>query len=107
MSIFSKRLREARLAAGLSQEQLGIESGIDPASASARMNQYENNRHHPNPLTIMQIAAVLRVPPAYFYSVDDEEARLLLLFHGLAPPSKKQLLALAMELRGPDSALRG
>lgn len=70
------------------------------------MNQYENNRHRPNHLTIMQIAAVLKVPPAYFYSVDDDEARLLLLFYGLAPPSRKQILALAVELRGPDNALR-
>ncbi|WP_346828637.1 helix-turn-helix transcriptional regulator [Pseudomonas abietaniphila] len=106
MSIFSKRLRDARTAAGLSQEQLGIESGIDPASASARMNQYENNRHRPNPVTIMQIAAVLKVPPAYFYSVDDEEAQLLLLFYRLDPPGKKQILALAIELRSIESALK-
>jgi hypothetical protein len=54
----------------------------------------------------MQIAAVLKVPPAYFYSVDDEEAQLLLLFYRLDPPGKKQILALAIELRSIESALK-
>ena len=36
-----KRLKEARLRSGLSQEKLGVLAGIDEASASARMNQYE------------------------------------------------------------------
>jgi len=98
MSIFSKRLKEARTAAGLSQERLGIEAGIDPASASARMNQYENNKHVPNSLTIVQIAAALNVPPAYFYCVDEDEARMLLLFFRLDMPGKKRILALAIEL---------
>lgn len=98
MNIFSKRLKEARTAAGLSQERLGIESGIDPASASARMNQYENDKHAPNSLTIIQIAAALDLPPAYFYSANDEEARMLKLFYRLDPPGKKQILTLAVEL---------
>jgi transcriptional regulator with XRE-family HTH domain len=98
MSIFSRRLKEARTAAGLSQERLGIESGIDPASASARMNQYENNKHVPNSLTIIQIAAALNIPPAYFYCADEDEARMALIFYRLDIPGKKQLLALAVEL---------
>lgn len=92
-------MKEARKAAGLSQERLGIESGIDPATASARMNQYENNKHSPNPLTIIQIATVLNVPPAYFYSDDDDEAHLLLLFFRMDPPGKRQIITLALELR--------
>lgn len=88
------------MAAGFSQERLGIEAGIDPASASARMNQYENNKHVPNSLTIIQIAAALNVPPAYFYCVDEDEARILVLFFRLDSPGKKQVLALAVELHG-------
>ena len=41
MSIFAARLKEVRTTAGLSQERLGVLAGIDEASASARMNQYE------------------------------------------------------------------
>ncbi len=48
LPVLSKRLREARAAAGISQEQLGILAGIDEFSASARMNQYERGKHSPN-----------------------------------------------------------
>jgi len=34
-----KRLKEARLRAGLSQYKLGVLAGLDEASSSARMNQ--------------------------------------------------------------------
>jgi transcriptional regulator with XRE-family HTH domain len=39
------RLKEARLRTGLSQQKLGILAGIDEATASARMNQYERGIH--------------------------------------------------------------
>ena len=92
MNTFSKRLKQARLAANISQERLGIEAGIEPASASARMNQYENGRHAPNPTTVMQIAAALDLPPSYFYSVDDDEARMLELFHRLTVEERRKIL---------------
>jgi DNA-binding XRE family transcriptional regulator len=44
-TVFSARLKEARIAAGLSQERLGVVAGIEEASASARMNQYERGKH--------------------------------------------------------------
>ena len=46
--MLTKRLKEARLRAGLSQEKLGILAGIDEASASVRMNQYEKGKHTPD-----------------------------------------------------------
>lgn len=92
MSVFTKRLKEMRTAAGLSQERLGILADIDPASARARVNQYENGKHHPDQLTVRNLAAVLNAPESYFYSVDDNTARLLLLFYRL--PAAKQAEAL-------------
>lgn len=92
MTTLVKRLKEARLAAGLSQEKLGIEAGIEPASASARMNQYENGKHVPNPGTVLQISAALNLPVAYFYSADDDEARLLMLFHRMSLEARQALL---------------
>ena len=44
-SVFSKRLKQARLRTDLTQEQLGILAGIDEFSASARVNQYEKGKH--------------------------------------------------------------
>lgn len=94
MSVFTKRLMEARKAACLSQERLGILSGIDPMSASARMNQYEKGKHEPNVQITRQIAFVLNVPEAYFYASDDGLAKLLLVFHRLSKDKKLRVLEL-------------
>ena len=79
-SPLSKRLKEARLAAGLSQKALGIAAGIDEFSASARINHYEKERHLPDYYTLERIASVLKVPVAYFYAESDELAKWIQLF---------------------------
>lgn len=66
-----QRLKEARERAGLSQRELGLRAGMDPGSASARVNQYERGRHTPDFGTLASIAQVLNVPVAYFYAVED------------------------------------
>lgn len=73
----SQRLREARLDSGLSQKVLGIKSGIDEFSASARMNQYETDKHVPDYWTVKRIAKVLKLPAAYFYCDDKELADVI------------------------------
>ncbi|MCD6039217.1 MAG: Helix-turn-helix domain [Gammaproteobacteria bacterium] len=75
-----KRLKKARVAAGLSQKTLGIVAGIDEFSASARMNQYETGKHTPDYLTLTRIAKVLKLPTAYFYAESDELAEAIELF---------------------------
>ena len=77
----SKRLKEARLAADLSQKTLGIKAGIDQFSASARMNQYETDKHVPDFGTIQHIARVLKIPTAYFYCENDELAEVIKKWH--------------------------
>ena len=42
------RLKQARVAAGLSQKMLGIEAGIDAFVASTRINRYELGIHKPD-----------------------------------------------------------
>ena len=76
-SPISKRLREARSEAGLSQKMLGIKAGIDQFSASARMNQYETDTHVPDFGTVKRISKVLKLPTAYFYCEDDELAEVI------------------------------
>jgi transcriptional regulator with XRE-family HTH domain len=71
------RLKHARVKRNLSQRSLGIAAGIDEASASARMNQYERGKHVPDFETLSQLALVLCVPVPYFYA-NDNEAELLL-----------------------------
>lgn len=84
MAVFGKRLKDARLAAGLSQEALGIKAGLEEASASARMNRYELGRRTPDPVLVQKFGKALNVPAAYFYAVGEDEARLLMAFHRLS-----------------------
>ena len=103
---FTKRLKEARRAAGLSQERLGLEVGLDPATASARMNQYERGVHAPNIGTVQEIARVLRLPTAYFFCESDEEARVLKLVYSMSDEQRHEAIALleAMEAAGGKSS---
>lgn len=102
VSTLAKRLREARLKAGLSQARLGVLAGIDEASASARMNQYERDKHTPDWLTVQRLAAVLGVSVAYLYSEDDTEAAMLLAFYSLPMEAREELVN-AIRKRLPDA----
>lgn len=81
LPVSSRRLREARQAAGLSQRNLGIEAGLDAFVASTRVNRYETGVHQPDLQTIARLAEVLHLPVAYFYAEDDRLAALILGFH--------------------------
>ncbi|EEJ0026023.1 MULTISPECIES: helix-turn-helix transcriptional regulator [Klebsiella] len=72
------RLKEARLRSGLSQERLGILAGIDEATASARMNQYERGTHSPDFSLACKFAEVLKIPACYLYTVEDDLAEIIL-----------------------------
>ncbi|AYN27719.1 XRE family transcriptional regulator [Buttiauxella sp. 3AFRM03] len=72
------RLKEARLKAGLSQQRLGILAGIDEATASARMNQYERGIHTPEFALACKLAEVLKIPACYFYTVEDDLAEVVM-----------------------------
>ncbi|MEQ5728889.1 helix-turn-helix domain-containing protein [Providencia alcalifaciens] len=81
--IFCKRLKEARLAAGLSQKSLGIAAGIDEFVASTRINRYEKGVHEVDIGTAQKLADVLDVPLAYFYTQDDQLAHVVKHFNKL------------------------
>ena len=86
-----KRLNEAIARVGISQKSLGISSGIDPSVASSRVNHYCTGRHVPNFGMLERMAAVLKVPVAFFYTSDDELARLLVSYQLLPGRVKKEL----------------
>ncbi len=98
MSVFTKRLKEARTRAGLSQERLGVLADIDEMSSSARMNQYERGKHEPDFSMVERIAKVLDVPESYFYAKDDEAAWLLIAFHRMSSSDREKLVNLAREI---------
>jgi transcriptional regulator with XRE-family HTH domain len=98
ISIVARRLREARLGAGISQKQLGIKAGIDEFSASARINQYERGKHMPDLQTLSRLAAVMQVPVPYLYCQDAELAEVIVKFAALGKAQRRRLVGLLDEL---------
>ncbi|MGY5958669.1 HTH cro/C1-type domain-containing protein [Kosakonia sp. BK9b] len=92
--VFSRRLKAARLAKGLSQKQLGILAGIDEFVASPRINRYEKGIHQANTEIVQQLARVLEVPLAYFYAEDDDLASLISHWARVDAERRKAIIAL-------------
>ena len=92
ISPLPKRLLEARTRKDISQKELGIRLGMEPGSASGRMNHYEKGRHTPNFPTLKRIAIELGVPVSFFYCDDDISAELVCLIEGMPKDAKKVLL---------------
>ena len=76
-----KRLSQVRKEKGLSQKALGIQAGIDPSSASPRVNQYEAGKHTPDINMLRQLGLVLDVPVAYFYCEEDKLAEVIIMLY--------------------------
>ena len=102
LPLFARRLKAARTRSGLTQVQLGVGAGIDEASASARINQYERGKHWPDFGTVRRLADVLQIPTAYFYADEDALASLVLRYHVLKGKRKKELLDFAGRLAGVE-----
>jgi len=98
MSSFAKRLKKARLEAGISQEKLGVLAGIDEMSASARMNQYERGKHMPDVSMVERLATVLKIPAAYFYVEEDDIAELLVDLYRLKQTDRKKVIQYVAQL---------
>lgn len=90
-----RRLRELRLAAGISQKELGMLIGIDQFAASPRVNQYERGVHEPKVAVAMLLAATLNSPTAYLYTDDDDLAGMILAYHRAPAVSARMKKALA------------
>lgn len=98
---WGKRLKQARVAAGLSQKSLGIEAGIDQFVASTRINRYELGVHKPDLLTARNLANVLRVPVAFFYADEDEIADLIYRYSKAEPSVQQKIQALLSDTPSP------
>ena len=97
-AVWAKRLKEARLAAGISQKQLGIRAGLDPFVASTRINRYEQGIHRADYGIAQRIARELCIPTAFLYCDDDNLARMLLLLGRLNERDRERLGELAQTL---------
>ncbi|RNM25840.1 XRE family transcriptional regulator [Dickeya undicola] len=93
--VFCQRLKQVRIAKGLSQKKLGIAAGIDEFVASTRINRYEKGVHEASIDTAQQLADALDVPLAFFYTADDQLAELMLAFWEMPPEKRAEILALS------------
>ena len=98
---FSRRLKEARTRAGLTQHELGVLAGIDEDNASAKMNQYEQGIHIPKFPRLKDLAKALNVPAAYFYAESDELADLLYAYGKLSNKNRQAITKLVSKRRVP------
>jgi transcriptional regulator with XRE-family HTH domain len=94
LSVVARRLKEARLRAGMSQGKLGILAGMDKFSASARISQYEHGKHMPDLQTLTRLANVLKTPVPYFYCEDPELAAAIVRFSEMSKAQRRKLLKL-------------
>lgn len=94
----AKRLKQARLKAGLSQKQLGIAAGIDEFSASPRINQYERGKHKPDFNTAERLAKALGVPTPFLYTRNDDMAEIILLSGSLRVKERRNVIAQMQKL---------
>ncbi|HAT3901993.1 TPA: helix-turn-helix transcriptional regulator [Citrobacter koseri] len=92
--IFCRRLKEARLAAGLSQKKLGIAAGIDEFVASTRINRYEKGVHEADIHTAQKLAQTLNIPLAYFYVENDQLATIVMNFDKLSEEDIGSIIAI-------------
>jgi transcriptional regulator with XRE-family HTH domain len=98
-ALFARRMKAKREESGISQAELGIRAGIDEYCASARINQYERGKHTPDFLTAQNLAKVLGIPTAYFYTEEDGLAELVAIFGELRATDRKSILTFAQSLK--------
>lgn len=91
-TLFGRRLREARLCAGIAQDKLGVMIGLDEGCSSARMSRYENGIHEPPFMIAEQLAKILGISACYFYCDDDRLAEIILDYSKLPNEQRKTCL---------------
>jgi len=91
-SVFGRRLRERRLAQGLSQEALGVAIGVEESSSRGRISRYELGINEPAVAISRLLAKALNVPLGYFYCDDDLEAEALLVIHRVGEADKRRIV---------------
>jgi transcriptional regulator with XRE-family HTH domain len=78
--VFASRLKAARLAAGLTQEALGVCAGIPKDVARTRINRYEKAVHDCDLATAKKLAGELGLPLAALYADTDVMAKAIQAF---------------------------
>jgi len=96
--IFANRLRAARLASGLTQEALGVATGIAAEVARTRINRYEHGVNECDLRTAKRLADALGMPLAALYADTDEIAEVIVAFATL-PRSEQRAVVNDLKAR--------
>jgi transcriptional regulator with XRE-family HTH domain len=105
-TVFGRRLREARLRAGIPQDRLGVAIGLDESTASTRISRYETGVHATPFDTAVLLAHALDVPTPYLYCEDDELAALVLSWGGLSKGERRRVRLFIDELESTSKGPR-
>jgi len=101
-STIGKRIREARVRADMTQEQLGVAIGLDEGPASARISRYESGVHYPSAQLIQPLADALAVPAPYLVTEHERIAALLLDLYKLDDEQLDRVEELVAEVATPS-----
>jgi len=91
--MFTKRLKEARLALGISQRELGRRIGLSEDVVSSRVTRYELGTSEPDFATASKLAKELGVPLAYLLADNDALADIILAVAGMSPAEQRRMAA--------------
>lgn len=89
--IFSKRLKEMRLATGLSQRELGRRIGLSEEVVSSRVTRYERGTSEPDFATASKLAKELGVPLAYLVADSEALADVILAVASMTASEQRKL----------------
>jgi transcriptional regulator with XRE-family HTH domain len=104
-----RRLREARLAKGLTQAELGAVLGLEEENTAApRISRYERGDRMPDNESMAKLAKALELPVAYFHAVSEPMAEAILVMSQLPEEAQEELVHRMREFakkRGGASSL--
>jgi transcriptional regulator with XRE-family HTH domain len=89
--MFTRRLKQARLALGISQRELGRRIGLSEDVVSSRVTRYERGTSEPDFETAGKLAKELGVPLAYLLADSDILADIILAAASLSPAEQRKL----------------
>lgn len=92
-SMFTRRLKEARLAMDISQRELGRRIGLSEEVVSSRVTRYELGTSEPDFATASKLAKELGVPLAYLVADSDTLADIILAAASMSPVEQRKLAA--------------
>ncbi|NII11296.1 helix-turn-helix transcriptional regulator [Oleiagrimonas sp. C23AA] len=89
--MFTKRLRQSRLALDISQRELGRRIGLSEDVVSSRVTRYELGTSEPDFATAGKLAKELGVPLAWLLADTDVLADIILAVSNMSPADQRKM----------------